>query len=156
MNKPKSLKFSPSSEEFEKILSKLGAIIEKQNIEIRKLNLKLEPIRQELDEAIFRFNKVNSLFAPTISLSRIPRPKDWDEDKKQLDEHIRGRVKFTIDGETINIPVYIGEVKKLKEQYPGVKDESPDWYDLIQKIAMEKSFTRLKELKPRIFDPYLG
>lgn len=155
MKNPKSLKFSPSSDEFEKILNNLKTLVEEQNIEVRKLNKKILPLKDELDSVLFKLKKLNSLLSPSFSLSYIDKPKDFSEDKKQLDDHIRGRVRFVINDESINIPVYVGEIKKLTAQYPGVKVGSDDWNELIQRIALEKSYTRLKELKPGIFDPYL-
>ena len=61
MKNPKSLKFSPSSDEFEKILNNLRTLVEEKNIEVRKLNKKILPLKDELDSVLFKLKKLNSL-----------------------------------------------------------------------------------------------
>ena len=66
MKNSKSLKFSPSSDEFEKILNNLRTLVEEQNIEVRKLNKKILPLKDELDSVLFKLKKLNSLLSPLV------------------------------------------------------------------------------------------
>ena len=105
--------------------------------------------------------KLKPHIEPYFSISVIEKPKEYDESKKPLDTHLRGRVRFVINGETINIPVYIGDLEKLKQELQELNGNkkaidlrSKEWTHFIRQIALEKSFKRLSALKAGIFTAY--
>lgn len=148
-------KTNSKSLEFDKIIENLKKRVEIQNELVRNLNREIKPLKDRMEMVMVDVRRINSLLSPTFSISEIKKPEIWDENKKQLDDHLRGRVRFIIDGESVNIQIYVGEVKKLMEENPNVIKDSEEWRNLIQRISLEKSYKKLLELKPNIFDEYV-
>jgi hypothetical protein len=148
-------KTNSKSLEFDKIIGNLKKRVEIQNELVRNLNREIKPLKDRMEMVMVDVRRINSLLSPTFSISEIKKPEIRDENKKQLDDHLRGRVRFIIDGESVNIQIYVGEVKKLIEENPNVKKDSEEWRNLIQRISLEKSYKKLLELKPNIFDEYV-
>lgn len=148
-------KTNSKSLEFDKIIENLKKRVEIQNELVRNLNREIKPLKDRMEMVMVDVRRINSLLSPTFSISEIKKPEIRDENKKQLDDHLRGRVRFIIDGESVNIQIYVGEVKKLIEENPNVKKDSEEWRNLIQRISLEKSYKKLLELKPNIFDEYV-
>jgi len=148
-------KTNSKSLEFDKIIENLKKRVEIQNELVRNLNREIKPLKDRMEMVMVDVRRINSLLSPTFSISEIKKPEIWDENKKQLDDHLRGRVRFIIDGESVNIQIYVGEVKKLMEENPNVIKDSEEWRNLIQRISLEKSYKKLLELKPNIFDEYM-
>ena len=148
-------KTNSKSLEFNKIIENLKKRVEIQNELVRNLNREIKPLKDRVEMVMVDVRRINSLLSPTFSISEIKKPEIRDENKKQLDDHLRGRVRFIIDGESVNIQIYVGEVKKLIEENPNVIKDSEEWRNLIQRISLEKSYKKLLELKPNIFDEYV-
>ncbi len=131
------------------------------NQDFQKLNAKIQPIRDEMEVYDTQLQKLRALIEPSISISVIEKPKENDESKKPLDTHIRGRVRFIINGETITIPVYFGDLEKLKQELQEINGnkkaidfKSKEWTHFMRQIVLEKSFKRLSTLKAGIFTAY--
>ena len=161
MKRSGPINFSDDSSEFTKIIDELRNKVSAVDQDLQKLNAKIQPIRDQMEVYQSQLQKLKALIEPSISISVIEKPKEYDESKKPLDTHLRGRVRFVINGETINIPVYIGDLEKLKQELQkingnkkAIDTESKTWVQFIRKIALEKSFKRLSTLKPGIFTAY--
>jgi chromosome segregation ATPase len=161
MKRSGPINFSDDSSEFTDIIKTLNKKVFMLDQDLRKLNAKIQPIRDEMEVYQSQLQKLKALIEPSISISVIEKPKEYDESKKPLDTHLRGRVRFVINGETINIPVYIGDLEKLKQELQkingnkkAIDTESREWTHFIRQIALEKSFKRLSTLKPGIFTAY--
>jgi chaperonin cofactor prefoldin len=161
MKRSGPINFSDDSSVFTKIIDELRNKVLAVDKDLRKLNDDIKPIRNQIDVYESQLQKLKALIEPSISISVIEKPKEYDESKKPLDTHLRGRVRFVINGETINIPVYIGDLEKLKQELQkingnkkAIDTESREWTHFIRQIALEKSFKRLSTLKPGIFTAY--
>jgi predicted nuclease with TOPRIM domain len=155
MLKGKSYNSGGKLPEFEKIIENLRKKVEKQNEMVKELNKEIKPLKDRMDMLMIELRRINSLLSPTFSISEIKKPENFDVNKKQLDDHLRGRVRFIIDGEPVSIQVYVGEIKKIQDENPKIKKDTDDWRDLIQRISLEKSYRKLIEIKPHIFDEFL-
>ena len=155
MLKGKSYNTGHKLPEFEKIIENLRKKVEKQNEMVKELNKEIKPLKDRMDMLMIELRRINSLLSPTFSISEIKKPENFDVNKKQLDDHLRGRVRFIIDGEPVSIQVYVGEIKKIQDENPKIKKDTDDWRDLIQRISLEKSYRKLIEIKPHIFDEFL-
>jgi hypothetical protein len=116
MKRSGPINFSDDSSDFTKIIDELRNKVLAVDQDLRKLSAKIQPIRDQMEVYETQLQKLKSLIEPSISISVIEKPKEYDESKKPLDTHLRGRVRFVINGETINIPVYIGDLEKLKQE----------------------------------------
>ena len=161
MKRSGPINFSDDSSVFTKIIDELRNKVLAVDQDLRKLNAKIQPIRDQIEVYQSQLQKLKALIEPSISISVIEKPKEYDESKKPLDTHLRGRVRFVINGETINIPVYIGDLEKLKQELQELNGnkkaidlKSREWTHFIRQIALEKSFKRLSTLKPGIFTAY--
>jgi len=161
MKRSGPINFSDDSSVFTKIIDELRNKVLAVDKDLRKLNDDIKPIRNQIDVYESQLQKLKALIEPSISISVIEKPKEYDESKKPLDTHLRGRVRFVINGETINIPVYIGDLEKLKQELQELNGNkkaidlrSKEWTHFIRQIALEKSFKRLSTLKPGIFTAY--
>jgi prefoldin subunit 5 len=161
MKRSGPINFSDDSSDFTKIIDELRNKVLAVDQDLRKLSAKIQPIRDQMEVYETQLQKLKSLIEPSISISVIEKPKEYDESKKPLDTHLRGRVRFVINRETINIPVYIGDIEKLKQELhelngnkKAIDLRSKEWTHFIRQIALEKSFKRLSTLKPGIFTAY--
>jgi hypothetical protein len=161
MKRSGPINFSDDSSEFTKIIDELRNKVLAVDQDLQKLNAKIQPIRDQMEVYQSQLQKLKALIEPSISISVIEKPKEYDESKKPLDTHLRGRVRFVINGETINIPVYIGDLEKLKQELQELNGNkkaidlrSKEWTHFIRQIALEKSFKRLSTLKRGIFTAY--
>jgi len=155
MFKGKSYNTGGKLPEFEKIIQNLRKKVEKQNEMVKELNKEIKPLKDRMDMLMIELRRINSLLSPTFSISEIKKPDNFDLTKKQLDDHLRGRVRFIIEGEPVSIQVYVGEIKKIQDENPKIKKDTDEWRDLIQRISLEKSYRKLIEIKPHIFDEFL-
>lgn len=146
---------SDSNFDFDKVIEKLQLSLKTHKDDLGKLEKELNPLKLIGEELNRKIQRIESLVDASVSLSVIKSTDKGMGSSKGLDTHMRGRVRFVIDGETINIPVYIGILKDLIEQSNGLEVNSREWSLYIRKISLEKSFKRLYALKPEIFDDYM-